>query len=158
MDDTFKLLLFLHVAVVILALGPTFAFPFLEGIANRKGVAATRFAHQFEARLETIWIRPGAVLIFLLGLGLIFKDDALREDMPVWLTVATVWFIVTFLTAVFVQGRNIQQGLKALEGVRDDAPLPEAYTAVAKRMQIVGGLLGLSVIGIAFLMIWKPGE
>ena len=158
MDNTFKLLLFLHVAAVVVALGPTFAFPFLDGIANRKGVAATRFAHQFEQRLETIWIRPGAILLFLFGLGMILKDDDLREDMPVWLMIGATWFVVAFLVALFVQGRNLKNALAALDGVPDDAPLPDAYTAVSKRVQMVGGLLGLSVVCIAFLMVWKPGE
>ena len=156
-DNTFKLLLVLHVAAVVVALGPTFAFPFLEGIANRKGVGATRFALQFEQRLEMIWIWPGAVLLFLFGMGMILKEDDLREDMPTWLMVGIVWFIAAFLAAVIIQGRNTKQGLSALEGVADDAPLPEAYRAVAKRMQIVGGLLGVSVLGITYLMVWQPG-
>lgn len=158
MDNTFKLLLFLHVATVIVILGPTFTFPFLDGLANRKGVGATRFVHQFEERLETIWIRPGAVVLFLFGVGMILKEKDLREDMPAWLMVAIAWFVVAFFTAWFVQGRNLKQALEALEGVPDDAPLPAAYTTVAKRVQIVGGLLGVSVVAIAFLMLWKPGE
>jgi hypothetical protein len=42
--------------------------------------------------------------------------------------------------------------------VPDSAPLPEGYKPIAMQMQIVGGLLGLSVIAIAFLMVWKPGQ
>ena len=158
MDNTFKLLLFLHIAAVVLALGPTFAFPFMEGIAKGKGVGATRFVLEFEDRLEKIWIRPGAILLFLFGLGMILKEEEFREDMPVWLMVGTLWFVAAFLTALFVQSRNVKNGLKALEGVPDGDAYPAAFEPIAKRIQIVGGLLGLSVVGIAFLMVWQPGE
>lgn len=158
MDNTFKLLLFLHIAFVVLALGPTFAFPFLEGVAKGKGVGATRFVLQFENRLETIWIRPGAILLFLAGCAMILKEEEFREDMPVWLMVGIAWFIAAFLTALFIQGKNVKDGIAALEGVPDSADFPAAYEPVAKRMQIVGGLLGLSVVGITFLMVWQPGE
>jgi uncharacterized membrane protein len=39
-----------------------------------------------------------------------------------------------------------------------NAALPAAYTEIAKKIQMVGGILGLSVIGILFLMVWKPGQ
>jgi len=48
--------------------------------------------------------------------------------------------------------------MTVLEGVPDGAPLPADYTPIAKRMQVVGGLFGLSVIAILFLMVWKPGQ
>lgn len=157
--DSFKIQVFLHVAAVVVALGATFAFPFLEGAAKRSGVGACRFVLQFEDRLLKILVIPGAILVFVFGLGLIFDDTThYKDDFPVWLGVAIAWFVAAFVLAVMVQRSSIKAGLRALDGVADDAPLPEAYRAVATRMQIVGGVLGLSVIAITFLMIWKPGE
>ena len=157
--NSYKLELFLHVAAVIVAMGVTFVYPFLQGQAERRGTGATRFYLEFSHFLEKFVVIPGAILLFVFG-GLLIGNDRLpyKDDMPVWLTVSVVWFLAAFATAFFVQRKNILAGIAALEGVPDSAPLPEAYTAIGKRTQMVGGLLGFSVIAIAFLMVWKPGQ
>lgn len=157
--NALKLELFLHVAAVIVAMGVTFVYPFLQGQAERRGTGATRFYLEFSHFLEKFVVIPGAILVFIFG-GLLIGNDKLpyKDDMPAWLMVSVVWFLAAFALAFFVQRKNTLNGIKALEGVPDTAPLPEAYTAIGKRTQMVGGLLGLSVIGIAFLMVWKPGQ
>lgn len=157
--DAYEILTFLHIAAVVVGLGATFAIPFLQAAAERKGVAATRFVHEFVQRLEKLVIIPGAVLVFVFGLGLFFDDtNSYSDSNPAWLSVSMAWFIVAFAVALFLQRRNVAKALDALRGVPDSAPLPEAYLKIAKMEQIVGGLLGLSVIGIALLMVWKPGN
>ncbi|MBI2766902.1 MAG: DUF2269 family protein [Chloroflexi bacterium] len=157
--NSYKLLLFLHIIAVVIALGVTFVYPLLQGFAERQGVGATRFMLRFSRRLESMVVLPGAALVFLFGLGLIFNDQTgYKDDMPAWLTFAMTWYIAAVAVAVFVQRRNVGKALATLEGVPDTGTLPAEYTAVAKQLQIVGGLLGLSVVAIAFLMVWKPGE
>ena len=159
--NSYKLELFLHVATVIVALGVTFVYPFMQGFAERSGVAATRFMLKFSLYLEKFVVIPGAVLLFIFG-GLLIGNsntpNQYKDNMPAWLTIAIVWFLAALAVAVFVQRRNTKRALASLEGVADDAPLPDAYKSTAMQMQIVGGLLGLSVIAIAFLMVWKPGQ
>jgi putative Mn2+ efflux pump MntP len=150
--------LFIHVAAVVVALGVTFVYPFLQAFSEKNGVAATRFALRFGERLENIVVIPGAILLFIMGLLMIANGESgFKDDMPVWLTIGIVWFLAAFAVAVFVQRKNVKAGIKTLEGVPDDAALPPEYLAVSKRMQMVGGLLGLSVICITFLMVYQPG-
>jgi uncharacterized membrane protein len=157
--NAFKFELFIHIAAVIVGLGATFALPVMQGFAERTGVAATRFTLKFSHRLENFITIPGAIILFIFGGAMIGSDQrTYKDDMPAWLIIAIVWFIVAFLVAVFFQRRQINDGIKALEGVPDGGALPDAYLAVSKRIQMVGGLLGLSVIIIAFLMVWKPGQ
>lgn len=154
----YKIQLFLHVATVVVALGATFAYPFLQAAAERSGTAATRFMLQATQRIEKVLVIPGAILLFLFGLGLIFDDTTgYSDDFPAWLMVAIAWFLVAFVVAVTVQRSNVSAALRTLEGA-PDGPLPAAYEPIGKRIQIVGGLLGLSVIGITFLMTYKPGD
>ena len=157
--NSYRLELFLHVATVIVALGVTFVYPFLQGFAERQGVAATRFALKFSEYLEKFVVLPGAVLLFIFG-GLLIGNDqtGYKDDMPTWLIISIIWFIAALAIAVFVQRRNVKRAIASLEGVPDSAPLPDGYKPIAMQMQIVGGLLGLSVIAIAFLMVWKPGQ
>ncbi|HXU23752.1 MAG TPA: DUF2269 family protein [Tepidiformaceae bacterium] len=157
--NSFKAELFLHIIAVIIALGVTFVYPFLQAFAERSGVSATRFMLKFSLHLEKFVVIPGAVLVFIFG-GLLIGNDQLpyKDDMPAWLIAAIIWFVVAFAAAIFIQRRNTHKALKVLEGVPDTAALPDEYEAISKQMQMVGGLLGLSVIGIAFLMVWKPGQ
>jgi Predicted integral membrane protein (DUF2269) len=158
---SYKLELFLHVATVIVALGVTFVYPFMQGFSERSGVAAARFSLKFGLYLEKFVVIPGAILLFIFG-GLLIGNsntpNQYKDDMPVWLMIAIVWFLAAFAVAVFVQRRNVKKALATLEGVADGPTLPDSYKPIAKQMQIVGGLLGLSVIGITFLMVWKPGQ
>jgi uncharacterized membrane protein len=157
--DSYKTQLFLHIAAAVVGLGPTFVYPFLQGFAERNGVAATRFALQFVQRLQQLVVIPGAILTLLFGIGLIFSDHTgYKDDFPAWAGVAIVWFLLAVPSAVMVNRSAVREAMTVLEGVPDGAPLPADYTPIAKRMQVVGGLFGLSVIAILFLMVWKPGQ
>ncbi|MCC7363064.1 MAG: DUF2269 family protein [Dehalococcoidia bacterium] len=156
--DTYRIFLFLHILAVVLGLGVTFAYPFLQATAERSGTAATLFAHRAILRIETVLVYPGAALTFLFGLALMFNDynswAGEASEIPMWLNIAMLWFIVAFAVAIFYQRRNIQAAIGALEAAPAGPTLPDAYIPIGKRIQMVGGLLGLSIIAIAFLMVW----
>lgn len=157
--DSYKLQLFLHVAVVIVALGPTFAMPFLQGWGERRGVGATRMALRFNQYLEKVLVFPGAILLFVFGLGLIFDDGTgYKDDFPTWLIVAIVWYVLAFAVAAFVQRSNVNTALATIEKVDDDGDFPPSYMAASRRIQVTGGFLAFSIVAITFLMLWKPGE
>ncbi len=157
--DTFDILLFLHVAAAIVALGATFSYPFLQGFAERRGVAATRLVFEAIERIEKLLVFPGGALVFIFGLGLIMTSKApedYKKEMPIWLTVAIAWYLVTYAVAFFVQRRQIMQAVAVLEGLPDSPELPAAYQPIGKRIQVVAGLLGVSIVGITLLMVLGP--
>ncbi|MCC6385846.1 MAG: DUF2269 family protein [Dehalococcoidia bacterium] len=157
--ESYKLLAFVHVAAVVVGLGTTFAFPFLQAAAERSGVAATRFMYEAARRVENIVILPATIIIFVMGLGLIFDDNLpYKDDFPAWLMIAIPWYVATGLVWWFVQRKFADRALNTLRGVPDNAPLPSAYFEFGKKVQMVGGILGVSIIGILFLMVWKPGQ
>lgn len=157
--ESYKLLVFLHVAAVVVGLGITFAFPFLQAAAERSGVAATRFMYEAARRVENIVILPATFIILLLGVGLIFDDNThYKDDFPAWLMAAIPWYIATGLVWWFVARKFADRALATLQGVPDNAPLPAAYYEFGKKVQMVGGILGISILGILCLMIWKPGQ
>ena len=155
---SYRILIFLHVTAVIVGLGVTFVYPFLQAFSEKRGVGAVRLSLQFGKWLEDHVVWPGAALVLLFGIGLIFSDQTgYKDDMPAWLSAALVIYILALVVAWFVQRRNVKNALAALEGVADDAPLPAAYVAVGKKLQMVGGTLGLAIVVITFLMTYKPG-
>lgn len=157
--DSYRILLFLHVAAAILTIGATFAFPFLQAFAETKGVGATRFVMQFLVRVERALVIPGSVLIILFGVALIFNNaTGYRDQLPGWLNVAIPLFIIVVIVDLLVQQRQVKAAIASLEGLPDTAALPAAYTPIGKRIQMVGGLEGLALIVIIFLMTYKPGQ
>jgi uncharacterized membrane protein len=157
--ESYKAQLFLHILAVVLAIGPTFAFPFLQAFAERKGVAPTRFAMQFIVRLTKILVIPGSILIAVFGIGLIFADHTgYKDDFPTWLMVAIPLFIVLVVLDTLVQQPQVKSAVRTLESAPDSGPLPAAYEPLGKRIQMVGGIEGLIIVVITFLMVWKPGE
>ncbi len=155
--ESYKLLLFLHIATVIVALGSTFALPFLQGFMTRQGVGPTRLYLKFTLYQDNLLVLPGGLLVFLFGLGLIFDDaTGYKDDMPTWLMIAIAWFIIVPLIDWFLMRPLTKRAIAMLEGVPDTAELPAEFQPLAARAQMLGGLMGLSVVGIAFLMVWKP--
>ena len=157
--NSYEIQLFLHIVAALVAISVTFSYPFMQAYAERRGVASTRFAMQFFQYLYKYVVNPGAVLVILFDIGLIFDDrTGYTDDMPSWLWASITIYTVAVIVAVTVQRMNVKAAIEALEGVRDDEPLPERYVAVGKRIQIVGGLLGLSVLVVLFFMVIKPWE
>ncbi len=132
--ESYRIMLFLHVAAVILTIGATFAFPFLQAFAEGKGVGPTRFVMQFLVRIEKMLVIPGSVLLILVGVGLIFDDGTgYKDDFPTWLSISIPLFLIVILVDLFVQQRQVKRAIKSLEGLPDSAALPAAYTAVGKK-------------------------
>src|ERR1700754_3094821 len=105
-------MLYLHILSAIIAMGAGFAYPFMQATAERTGVAATRFVFRGVLRVENMIVYPGAALLFVMGIGMIFSDQTgYKDDMPVWLTVAIAWYVVLVAVDVFYLRRLIVQAL-----------------------------------------------
>jgi hypothetical protein len=149
----------LHVPTVIVALGSTFALPFLQGFMQRRGVGPMRLFLQFTLYHDNVLVLPGAALVALFGVGLIFDDvTGYDDDFPAWLMWAIAWFILVALADLFLLRPTTQRAIETLEGVPDNGEFPAAFGPLGMRAQIIAGLMGISVLGIAFLMVWKPGQ
>lgn len=155
--DSFEIQKFLHIAAAIVGLGGPFAIPFAQAMGERKGVGGTRFALELVDRLEKFLIIPGAVIVLLVGVGLIFEDrTGYSDDFPMWLGISTAWFVIAVGGVLYFRGQSARKAFDLLDGMPDDADLPEDYRPLGRRMQMVVGLLLLSIVGIALLMVWRP--
>ncbi|MEO6398476.1 MAG: DUF2269 family protein, partial [Tepidiformaceae bacterium] len=110
-------------------------------------------------RIQKLLIIPGSVVLILFGVGLIFSDaTGYKDDFPTWLMAAITIFVIVIVVDAAVQQRQVRQAMATLEGVSDGAELPAAYRALGKRIQMLGGIEGLAVVVIIFLMTYKPGQ
>jgi uncharacterized membrane protein len=144
---------------VIVALGTIFVMPWMQAAAERHGVAATRFYLDFVWRVLRMLVLPGAVVVLVLG-GIVMSNDHFygHDDMPVWLAISIIWFIVAAVAGFFALRKTLREAAATLATVPDGAPMPEAYRPLSQRLQMIFGLLALSIIVIAFLMVQQPGR
>ena len=106
--------LYLHVAGVIIAFGPSIAFPFFAAKAAQEpqhGNFVLRTTEFIQSRL----VEPGAVFVALMGVGLIVTRgyNPLTE---IWLLIAIVLFLITFLYAMLVQLPTVRKMIALTSG------------------------------------------
>ena len=157
----FTFYLIVHILGVIIGFGPDFAFPFLGALVEKHPQAALYSAEAMELITRRLTL-PLAVVIPLAGTGLIYTAhiDLWHSE---WLLISIVLYAAAFFFSLFVQLKNGARMVHLLRSMPPGPP-PEGATgpppeiaALAKRLQMGGAYLGLTVVVIAILMIWQPG-
>ena len=158
----FTFYLVVHILLVVVAFGPTFAFPGISAMTRKDPGHAVAYVRviEFIERRMTI---PLAVLVPLAGVGLIYTApghiDLWKSE---WLVISIVLYIAAFSFAVFVQSKNAARMLHLMQQMPAGPPPPGAepppeVVALGKRLQFGGMYLTASVVVILLLMVWQPG-
>lgn len=150
--------LFLHIFAAIIAFGPTFVFPVVGPMAGREPMHGNFWLRATEV-IEKRLVIPFALTMPLSGIGLIVTKhiDVLKTQ---WLITAIGFYIVALALAL---GHQVPATVKLIHmtermqapgpGAAAAGPPPE-FTALLKRVQIVGMLLTLILFIIGGLMIF----
>lgn len=146
--------LFLHVTVAIVGFGVTYGFPIMFSMAAKEP-EHSNFALRVSDVIERKMMTPLFVAMPFLGLWLIYLRD---WDLwaSEWLVISIVIYIAAFFYGTFVQAGVGRRMIELTKG----QPTPEQaqeLERLAKRSRLGGMFLGLAVIVIALLMVWKPG-
>jgi uncharacterized membrane protein len=155
------LFLFLHIGGVIVAFGPTIAFPFIGAKAAQEPMHGN-FALRVNELIGERVVEPGAAFVFLMGVGLIVTRgyNPLNE---LWLLVSIIIFLAIFSYSLLVQVPRVRRMVEltsgpppaSAEGGAPAGPPPEFQELAAKAARF--GMLSLAgVFLLAFLMIFKP--
>ena len=174
------LFLYLHISGVLVAFGPTIAFPFLAARAAKEPMHGNFTLRATEWLTERV-VEPGAVFVFLMGVGLILtKGYSLIDDL--WVTTAIVLFLVAFGIANLVQLPTVRKmiamtnqpppvvmgaphageqpamtgpGTPAAAGAGPAGPPPE-FLALAGTASRFGAITTVLLFIIIALMVVKP--
>jgi hypothetical protein len=152
----------MHILFVIVAFGPTFAFPPIAAMARKDpahAIAYSKVIHFIEKRMTI----PLAVGVPLLGTALLFSGPVsydLRHSE--WLGISIILYMAAFFFALFVQLKNSTRMVDMLAAMPPGPPPPGAepppeLVAIGKKLQFGGMYLTVSVLVILLLMVWKPG-
>ena len=157
--------LYVHILAVIIAFGPTFAFPLIGAMSGKHpqyAMILTEVIDKIERRMTI----PLAVVVAAAGTGLIYANhiDLWKTG---WLVAGIILFTIAFFFALLVQGPNTVKLLNLLksmpappaggpppgEGGPPPGPPPQV-AALVKRTRIGGIFLTVLILVILFLMIW----
>jgi uncharacterized membrane protein len=138
-------LLFLHILLAIVFLGPLFLSHLAMPVAlrqGRDGLAFARFFHTLEAR-----IAPATLLIAVVGVLLV--EDVGFDYSDTWIWLALVLVAVATAIGGGLIGPTEKRAIATIEQGGDARPL-------ATRIQLLGIVNVVILIVIVWLMIDKP--
>jgi hypothetical protein len=162
MPGWFIFFLTTHIIAVIVAFGPTFAFPVIGAMAGRR-VQHSAILSEVIDTIERRMTIPLAVVVPFLGLGLIYTGH-FQLWKSEWLVISIVLYIIAFSFAIFVQNRNSAALVRALRDVPPGPPPPGAtgppphIAALVNKTRLGGIFLTVLVVTITVLMVWRPGN
>jgi uncharacterized membrane protein len=148
-------LLFLHIMAAIVAFGPTFVFPVIMGMA-RKDPQHLAFGAKVIHAISSKVTKLGAIAAGILGVLLILAADLSLSDNP-WLLISLLIYMIAIVFSIVVQGPNSEKMVELLSATTPgEAPSAE-IADLGKRLQMGGTMLGVAVIILVVLMVYKPG-
>jgi len=146
---------FLHVLAVVVALGVTFAYPFMGATAAKLDPRTLPTVHRTVQTIDRFLITPGLVVILLSGLYTVEEGNI--EYGESWVSVGMTAIIVLFAMqhAFFVP--NNRKGLEMIERDLEAGGEPSAeYVALSQKVARMGQLATLIVVVTIFFMTVKP--
>ena len=146
----FEVLKWFHIVLVIVAVGAnaTYAIWIQRGTIDKGALPYTlRGVKWIDDRVAN----PAYVLVLLTGLGMVLTAD--MELTTPWILLSVILWFVGLLLAVFGYTPTLRRQIAAAESSGAGS---EEYTAVAWRGTVLGIVLGVMVLFIIYLMVFKP--
>lgn len=140
----YKVMLLLHILSIIVAFGPAFVVPIMNVRARKQGPAASEaLAGLVQGNTLKIY-GPATVIAGIIGCGLVGMSEKIWSFSQAWVSVALLlWILVVALQF----GLLAPSEKKAAAGDADAARLQSMFT----------GIQHILLLGLLFVMIWKPG-
>jgi Predicted integral membrane protein (DUF2269) len=157
----FNLWLILHIFAVMIAFGPTFLFGVIAALGQKQPQHAA-FAAEISDFLERRVTIPVAVVVPFFGLAMIFTAH-FNLWKSEWLIISIILYTITFAFGVLVQNKNSGRMVRLLNSMPPGPPPPGAeppadVIALGRKVQMGGMFLGLMILAILVLMVWRPGS
>jgi hypothetical protein len=153
--------LFLHILAAIAAFGPSMAYGLVAALGQKEPLHAI-FALRVIQRIEQRLAIPMTIAVPILGVILILLGDWVFLENE-WLIIAVVLYAIAFFFSIFGVDRWLGRMIELSEGMSVPSetgehvgPGPE-FLALTRKVQVGGPLLGVMVLTVLLLMVWKPG-
>jgi hypothetical protein len=156
----YDVVLFVHVAAIIVAFGVTFAYPLIGMSVRASRPEAVADFHRAQELVGKRLIAPFGGIAFLAGIYLAADRDLFDR---VWVTVPMLILIVLLVSGgAFFGPTEKRLAELAARDVSRAAPgsqttFSDEYEALNSRLKVVGTIMPLLVLVAVFMMVVKPG-
>lgn len=157
-----KFWLFVHIFGAILAFGPTYAFPLMAAGAQKDPKSAptvTKIMKAISGKLT--W--PFAILTGISGVAIILTADIDFFETR-WLISGVVLYLIGISFSALVQTPNLKRMVALQARMAEMGPPPQGapagpppeIAALGKTLQMGGMFLGILVLLVVLVMVFKP--
>src|ERR1700693_5220397 len=156
--SAYNVVLGVHIMAVVVAFGVTFAYPIMFVVASRHDPRGVPLLHRIEYTTERWLVNPGLLLVLLARISLASERHHWSEFFVQW-GLGAVVVIGAVLGAVMIPTAKRAEAIAArdLLAAGEGTVEPSAeYSAVVRRLTIVGSLLSLLVLVTILFMAIKP--
>ena len=154
----YDLVLFVHITAVVLALGPTFAYPFFQTVVERLSPRSVPAVLHAMHKTSRYLVTPG--LLVVLASGVYLTVDGWNFGQRFVIVGLAIIVLLIVLGATFFdrqEARLIELSERDVGGARaGEVELSAEYWEVSKRFARVGMLASLLVLVALFFMAVKP--
>jgi small-conductance mechanosensitive channel len=154
-----QVVLFLHIAAVVVAFGVTFAYPIIVPATIRKAPRHAAWLHQMQHQIGQMIITPAAALVLLTGIYLAADLDVFSEW---WVGVPLVAILVILgLGGAYFSPRDkklaeLAERDIAAAGPDGEIAWSQEYQDLGRQVGMVGSLVSLLVLIVIFIMVVGP--
>ena len=157
----YNVVLFVHIAAVVLAFGVTFSFPIVLGVARRSYERHLGFYHRVQALIGRRLIGPLGGLVLLAGLYLAIEGP--YEFGDPWIGISLLLLVIILGVGGGYMGPREERLAEMAE--RDVAASPgegavrfgQDYDRLFAQVRNVNLALNALILIAIFLMVTKPG-
>lgn len=154
----YDVVVFVHVAAVVVAFGATFAYPFFQAVVERSSPRSVPAMFRAMHMTSRYLVVPGALVVLATGVYLTVERwdfDQLFVVVGLFVVVVVIILGATFFDRHESRAIELSQRDVAAAGA-GDVVLSEEYWEVSRRIARVGMLASLLILVAVFFMVVKP--
>jgi uncharacterized membrane protein len=141
----------LHIFLAILAVGFNVAYGLIIGRARRTGPAELRFALRTVRFMDDYIANPSYILLLVTGVAMV-RVAGYPWSLK-WIHGSMALLVVLAVLGFAVYTPTLRTQLATLES---RGPQDPEFLRLSKRASMLGGVIGVVVIAILYLMVFKP--
>jgi uncharacterized membrane protein len=160
--STYDVSLFIHITVVVVGFGATFAEAIMFPVALKAGVRHLPYVHRLQLAINQYMAGPALLVVLITG---IYQTSERWEFDQFWISASLAIVILLgaingayFIPADRRLGPMVERDIAAAgEGEIKLSDLSDEYQRQGRIEGIVGAITGLLLIIVIYMMVTKPG-